>query len=261
MLSSRPVLPVGPPSQCSSRSVVSHRTPLRWWCDKPWVTRVVHFDLDHWSPSCVDDDRRDANHGAQGRSKSPSRKRYQKRMPKRYCPPITLRSSQLDVSSTGRSAPANRPAPDFPRTKRKALCHGRTPWWKGTENPQHAPTNGGMAAWKAALQHAARPISRPAADAPLLPRIVGRVDGDLPEPLIGVGLRIIRDRVGVPQIFADVLERFHLLLPGLGEIGFAAGPLRDSFEDVARDGVLIHFGGGDHVERNALVLGHGAYVD
>src|ERR1035437_9368650 len=110
------------------------------------------------------------------------------------------------------------------------------------------------------LQHAARPIARPASDAPLLARIVGRVDGNLAEPLIGVRLRIIRNRVGVPQIFANVFEGFHLLLPGLGEIGFAAGPLRAAFENVARDRVLVHFGGGDHVERNALVLGHGANV-
>src|ERR1019366_4250660 len=110
------------------------------------------------------------------------------------------------------------------------------------------------------LQHATGAITRPAADAPLLAGIVGRVDGNLAEPLIGVGLRIIRNRVGVPQIFANVFEGFHLLLPGLGEIGFAAGPLRDPFENVARDRVLIHFGGGNHVEWNALVLGHRADV-
>ena len=35
---------------------------------------------------------------------------------------------------------------------------------------------------------------------------------------------------------------------------------RDALEDVARDRILVHLAGGDHVDRNALVLGHGAHV-
>src|ERR1035437_8132305 len=66
------------------------------------------------------------------------------------------------------------------------------------EVPRRAEVHPGIS-----LQHATGAITRPAADAPLLAGIVGRVDGNLAEPLIGVGLRIIRNRVGVPQIFAN----------------------------------------------------------
>ena len=82
----------------------------------------------------------------------------------------------------------------------------------------------------------------------------------LRKPSFGLRLRIVGDGVGVAQIFANVLERLHLLLPGLGPVGLAAGALRDALEDAARDRVLVHFAGRDHVDRNAFVLGHGAHV-
>src|SRR6185369_8435187 len=94
----------------------------------------------------------------------------------------------------------------------------------------------------------------------LLAGVVDRVDGDFAETLVGVGLRVISHGVGVAEIFADVFEGFHLLLPGLGEIGFAAGALGDALEDVAGDGILVYFGGGDDIERNSFVLGDGAHV-
>src|SRR5258707_3979278 len=65
-------------------------------------------------------------------------------------------------------------------------------------------------------------IARSGLHTVLAPRVAQYLNRDLAETLIRVRLRIVGHRVGVPQIFADILKRFHLLLPRLGKIGFAA---------------------------------------
>src|ERR1019366_9347341 len=142
----------------------------------------------------------------------------------------TSATSKLTRIPSGQARRCNCPQPTntIGATTRATISAAMTPAPIRTPAP---PPNGsgcrGTSRDTSPLQHTAGAITRPAADAPLLAGIVGRVDGNLAEPLIGVGLRTIRNRVGVPQIFANVFEGFHLLLPGLGEIGFAAGPLRD----------------------------------
>ncbi len=50
----------------------------------------------------------------------------------------------------------------------------------------------------------------------------------LRKALVRVRLRIVGHGVGVAQVLADRLERLHLLLPGLGEVGLPSGALRDA---------------------------------
>src|SRR5205807_4625400 len=109
-------------------------------------------------------------------------------------------------------------------------------------------------------KHTAGSIHRARMDAPLLSRIADDFHRDLAETLVGIGLRIVGDSVRVAQVFADVFEGLHLLLPRLGPVGLAAGALGDAAKYAARDRVLIHFAGGDDVDRDALILGHRADV-
>src|SRR5581483_1090739 len=68
----------------------------------------------------------------------------------------------------------------------------------------------------------ARTITRPRPHTILMPGVRRDLDRDLAEAVIRVRLRIVRHGVAVAQILADVLERFHLLLPVLREVRFAA---------------------------------------
>src|SRR5580704_165374 len=105
-----------------------------------------------------------------------------------------------------------------------------------------------------------RAISRPGAHAIFLAGVGNDFDVDLAESLIRVSLRIVSDGVAVAQILADGFERFHLPLPGFGEIGFAAGTRGDALEYGAGHGILIHVVGGDDVDRDAFVFGNRADV-
>src|SRR3954452_9779433 len=82
-----------------------------------------------------------------------------------------------------------------------------------------------------------KPASGAIAGPTLYPELSARVrrdlNGNLPEPFVRIGLRIVRDCVGVAQVFADAFERFHLFLPGLCEVCLAARTSRDSLENAA----------------------------
>src|ERR1700681_4707799 len=69
----------------------------------------------------------------------------------------------------------------------------------------------------------ARPVSGSGLHSIFLSHVREYFNRNFAETLVGVRLRIIRHRIGIAQIFADGLERLHLLLPGLGEIRLAAG--------------------------------------
>src|SRR6266851_291193 len=106
-----------------------------------------------------------------------------------------------------------------------------------------------------ALESAARAVSGARAHAVLLANVGEDGHLDLAKSLIGIDLRIIRHCVAIAQVLADVLEGFHLLLPGLGEVGFAAGARRDAAENGARHGVLVDIAGGDYIDGDPLIFG------
>ena len=110
------------------------------------------------------------------------------------------------------------------------------------------------------LESSARPVAGAGADAVLLAHVGGNLDGNLAEALVGIGGRVIGDGVGVAERLADGFEGFHLPLPGSGEEGLAAGALRDALEDAGGDGILVDLVGGDDVDGDAFVLGHGPHI-
>src|SRR5204862_3100958 len=79
------------------------------------------------------------------------------------------------------------------------------------------------AAIRVTLESALGTIARALPHSILLAGIRYDFHVDLAETFVRIVLRIIRHRVRVAQVFADRLERFHLLLPRLRPIGFAAG--------------------------------------
>src|SRR5919112_681427 len=85
---------------------------------------------------------------------------------------------------------------------------------------------------------AARPVSRTALDAVLLPEVGCNLHRDPAESFVWVRLRVVRDRIRVAEVLANALESLHLLLPGLGEVRPSASPLRDALEHAARNRVL-----------------------
>src|SRR5208337_3596912 len=98
----------------------------------------------------------------------------------------------------------------------------------------------------------ARAVAWPRADTELFAGVVHHFDADLTEALVGVGRGIVGDGVRVAQVFADGLERLHLLLPGTGPVGFASGARGQPAEDTAGDGVLVDLIGRDHINRDPL---------
>src|SRR5207247_281216 len=69
--------------------------------------------------------------------------------------------------------------------------------------------------------------------------------------------RIVGHRVGIAQILTDGFERFHLLLPRLGPVGFASGARGDALEHSTRDRIFVDLVGRDHVDRNPFIFGDG----
>ena len=59
------------------------------------------------------------------------------------------------------------------------------------------------------------------------------------QPRLGFGSRIVGQRVEVRQVVADRGEGARLILPVLGEIGFAAGRLAHAFKDGGRYGLIL----------------------
>src|SRR5438876_8907017 len=82
------------------------------------------------------------------------------------------------------------------------------------------------------LESAARAVSRARLHAILLTGVRYDLDVDLAEPFVRIRLRIISHRVGIPQILADRLKRFHLFLPITGEVRFAARACRDALKHI-----------------------------
>ena len=139
------------------------------------------------------------------------------------------------------AAKAKRPIPVIAMTahalkgdRERCLDGGMTDYISKPVRPADLLDHGG-ASRKRRLEAAAGPITRTGPYAILLCHITRDLHADLAESFVRIRLWIIRDRVGVHEIFADVFERFDLLLPGLGEIGFPARAGRDAAEHAARD--------------------------
>src|SRR5262249_8558327 len=105
------------------------------------------------------------------------------------------------------------------------------------------PAAGFQPASRLTLKPALRTISRPSLHPILLRHIGWNLNRNLAEPFVGIRLRIVSDRVRVPEVFADRLESFDLLLPIGREVRLASGARRDPLEDVRGNGVLVHFVG------------------
>src|SRR5438270_11938739 len=97
---------------------------------------------------------------------------------------------------------------------------------------QSAPP-GGLTV-KATLESALGPIARALSHAILLSRIRDDLHVNFAESLVRIVLRIIRDRVRIPQVLANRFEGLHLLLPRLRPVRLAARARRDAAEHAAR---------------------------
>src|SRR4029079_5933846 len=135
------------------------------------------------------------------------------------------------------------------RTRPLAVDYGRSSWMLAKTFPSEKTSVRFRSS-----ESAMRPIAWPGLHAIFFAQVRKHFHRDFAEAFVGVGLRIIRDGVGVAQIFANGLEGLYLFLPGLGEIGFSAGTGGNALEHIRRDRVLGNLVGGDDVNRDSLVF-------